>query len=84
MGVRRVGASGGDTRLQGGGEAEGNPAPGVERPSTTGQPRGERAESRSVTQETEREINEHAGAGVVTFQEGPEGGMQSLGKGGGP
>lgn len=40
-----------------------------ERPSAAGQPRGERAESRSVTQEMEREINEHTGAGAVTFQE---------------
>lgn len=55
-----------------------------ERPSAAGQPRGERAESRSVTQEMEREINEHAGAGVVTFQERGKEECSPWGRGGGP
>lgn len=49
-----------------------------ERPRAAGADTWERAESRSVTQETEHEINEHMGAGVVTFQEGSEGGGKSL------
>ena len=58
-----------DTWLQGDGEVSEIQPQVWETPRAAGQPRGERAESRSVTQEMEREINEHAGAGVVTFQE---------------
>lgn len=66
------------------GERLREPLPGVESPGAAGQPRGERAESRSLTQETEHEINEHAGLGVVTFQEAPKEECHPLGKVVGP
>lgn len=57
---------------------EGDLVPGVREIQSCWAGTWERAESRSVTQETEHEINELMGVGVVTFQEGSEGGGESL------
>lgn len=65
------------------GEVEGDLIPGVQETQSCWAGTWKRAESRSVTQETEHEINEHMGAGVVTFQEGSEGGGKSLREGNG-
>lgn len=68
----------GDIWLRGTRRGGGRPGPRCTRDPELLGSTWERAESRSVTQETEREINKHMGAGVVTFQEGSKRGGKSL------